>query len=144
MSDASADLRRQVVERAGNRCEYCGLAQEGQEATFHVDHVVPRSADGPTTLDNLALACVSCSLRKGARQFSLDPETQQQVPLFNPRRDRWSRHFRWDGTRVVGVTATGRTTVEELKMNRPLILGIRVEEASRNRHPPPALGSETV
>ncbi|MDZ7619670.1 MAG: HNH endonuclease signature motif containing protein [Patescibacteria group bacterium] len=67
MSDISPTLRNQVVQRAGSQCEYCRLSQAGQEATFHVDHVVPRTADGPTTADNLALACVSCSLRKGAR-----------------------------------------------------------------------------
>jgi hypothetical protein len=144
MSDIPANLRWQVIERAGNRCEYCGLAQEGQEATFHVDHVVPRSADGPTTLENLALACVSCSLHKAAQQLSLDPVNQQQVPLFNPRSDRWLEHFRWDGVRVVGLTATGRATVQRLKMNRSLVLGIRAEEASRNRHPPPAPGQGTT
>lgn len=63
MSDIPPSLRDQVVLRAGNRCEYCGLSQVGQEAAFHVDHVVPRVAGGPTELDNLALACVSCSLR---------------------------------------------------------------------------------
>ena len=31
-------LRAVVVARAGSRYEYCGLAQEGQEATFHVAH----------------------------------------------------------------------------------------------------------
>ena len=56
-----AQLRRQVIQRAQNRCEYCGLAQEGQEAAFHTDHVVPVLAGGETTLSNLALACVSCS-----------------------------------------------------------------------------------
>src|SRR5271166_4699354 len=62
-----ANLRRQVIERAANCCEYCGLAQTGQEATFHVDHIVPVVAGGQSTLENLALACVSCSLRKSAR-----------------------------------------------------------------------------
>jgi hypothetical protein len=66
MSDIPAPLREQVMLRAGNRCEYCGLSQAGQEAAFHVDHVAPRIAGGPTELDNLALACVSCSLRKWA------------------------------------------------------------------------------
>jgi hypothetical protein len=47
MSDTPVVLTRQVVERAGNRCEYCGLSQLGQEATFHIDHVIPRAADGP-------------------------------------------------------------------------------------------------
>ncbi len=36
-------LQRSVVARAENRCEYCQLSQEGQEATFHFDHVVPQA-----------------------------------------------------------------------------------------------------
>ena len=61
-----AELRRKVIARAENRCEYCGLSQNGQEATFHVDHIVPVIEDGPTEFDNLALACVSFSLKKGS------------------------------------------------------------------------------
>ncbi len=38
MNDIQARLRPAVVLRAGNRCEYCGLAQEVQEATSHIDH----------------------------------------------------------------------------------------------------------
>ncbi|WP_437785618.1 HNH endonuclease [Sorangium sp. So ce1097] len=70
-----AALQRRVRERAANRCEYCRLSQAGQEATFHVDHVQPRQEGGLTTLENLALACVSCSLRKGARTHGEDPLT---------------------------------------------------------------------
>src|SRR5271166_1554281 len=103
-----ANLRRQVIERAANCCEYCGLAQTGQEATFHVDHVVPVVAGGQSTSENLALACVSCSLRKGARLVKVDPHTGEEVVLFDPRRDAWRQHFRWDGARVVGITPTGR------------------------------------
>lgn len=99
---------------------------------------MPRDARGPTTADNLALACVYCSLRKEARPSATDPETGRTVPLFNPRRQRWARHFRWNGVRVVGITATGRATVAALLFNRPLILSIREEEAARGRHPPPA------
>ena len=55
----SARLRRLVVRRARNRCEYCCLSQSGQEATFHVDHVVPVIAGGHASGDNLALTCVS-------------------------------------------------------------------------------------
>lgn len=61
-----ASLRRLVVQRAGDRCEYCGLSQVGQAATFHIDHVIPIAAGGGTVAANLALACVSCSLYKGA------------------------------------------------------------------------------
>ena len=134
----SASLRRQVIERAGNCCEYCGLAQTGQEAAFHIDHVLPVIAGGNTTLENLALACVSCSLRKGARLLVRDPHTSEEVALFNPRLDLWRAHFRWDGVRVIGVTPIGRATVVALSMNRPLALVIREEEAHRGRHPPQA------
>jgi len=135
MARIPADMHRRVVERASGRCEYCGLAQAGQEATFHVDHVVPVSADGTTELDNLALACVSCSLRKAARQAAIDPDTGERVRVFHPRVDAWSDHFRWVGSMLVGLTPTGRATIDALNMNRPLILAIRAEEVVRGRHP---------
>ncbi len=134
------ELRRLVTERAGDRCEYCGLAQAGQEATFHVDHILPIKAGGPTVAENLALACVSCSLRKSARETAVDPESGAETPLFNPRQDVWGDHFQWNDEVIVGRTATGRATVEALRVNRVLILAIRREEALRGRHPPPRPG----
>ncbi len=89
MSDIPAHLQRLVARRAGGRCEYRGLSQEGQEARFHVDHVVPAVCGGATVEDNLALACVSCSLRKAARQRAVDPQTGVEAALFNPRVDSW-------------------------------------------------------
>jgi hypothetical protein len=136
MSDIPPSLRADVEHRAGGRCEYCQLSQLGQEAAFHIDHVVPRAAGGPTTIDNLAFACVSCSLRKWAKQTAIDPDTGDELPLFNPRTDIWAEHFRWDGQHVVPLTPTGRVTIGALAMNRPLILAIRQEEIARGRHPP--------
>jgi hypothetical protein len=107
----------------------------GQEATFHVDHVVPVAAQGKTEAENLALACVSCSLHKAAKQVANDPDTGEDVPLFNPRRQYWSEHFRWEGVRIVGLSPTGRATVVALRMNRPGILSIREEEILLGRHP---------
>src|SRR4051794_16290187 len=97
MSGIPVALRDELVRRADDRCEYCGLSQAGQEAAFHVDHVVPRVAGGPTDLSNPALACVSCSLRKWARQSAPDPATGEQVALFSPRSQVWASHFRWEG-----------------------------------------------
>ena len=132
-----AHLRHQVVERAHNRCEYCGLAQDSQEATFHIDHVVPLYSSGQTLLNNLALSCVSCSLRKGARQSAIDPRTGKHVRIFNPRRDSWRLHFRWDGVRAIGISPVGRATVEALRFNRIVALAIRQQDARSGRHPPP-------
>ena len=137
MSDLPATIRAAVVLRAANRCEYCRLWQAGQEAAFHVDHVMPRAAGGPTAVENLALACVSCSLRKAAKRMAVDPDSGGEAAIFNPRTQEWGNHFRWDGETVVGLTAIGRATIFALKMNRPLIISIRKEEAIRGRHPHP-------
>jgi HNH endonuclease len=137
MPTISASLRRLVIQRANNRCEYCGLSQLGQEATFHIDHVIPVAAGGQTTVENLALACVSCSLYKSARQIAEDPETGKMVNIFHPRQQAWKEHFSWDGVRVIGLTSIGRATIKALRMNRPVILAIRTEEELLGRHPPP-------
>ena len=135
MNHIPAWLRRLVLRRSGGRCEYCKLAQVGQEATFHIDHVKPLSLGGETAADNLALACVSCSLRKGPREEVVDPETGDKVSVFNPRSEIWNEHFRWEALRLIGITATGRATIHLLDLNRPLILAIRLEEAALGRHP---------
>jgi hypothetical protein len=121
-----AKLVAKVRRRAGQTCEYCLLPQAAQEATFHVDHIKPQAKDGKTTAQNLALACVTCSLRKAARTHGSDPRTNVRVALFHPRRDRWSDHFRFTRTwRIVGRTPKGRATVAALGMNRPAIVVIR-------------------
>jgi hypothetical protein len=136
MNSISSRLRRLVIRRAKGRCEYCQLSQDGQEATFHIDHIVPRAAGGTTDETNLALACVSCSLRKEARQSAIDPKSNGTAALFHPRQQGWADHFRWQGATLVGLTPTGRGTVAALRMNRPHILRIRQEEILRGRHPP--------
>jgi hypothetical protein len=123
-------LARHVRERAGNVCEYCRLPQAFQEATFHIDHVAPRASSGATTLENLALACVSFSLRKAARIEARDPKTGRVVALFNPRIQDWSEHFIANRKmRIGGRTPTGRATIGALAMNRAAAIAIRQELA---------------
>jgi HNH endonuclease len=136
MTTISASLRRFVIQRADNRCEYCGISQVGQVATFHIDHIVPVVAGGATTAENPALACVSCSLRKGARQALKDLETGEVVSVFHPRQQTWKEHFDWNSVKVFGLTATGRATIEALDLNRSTMLAIRAEEELLGRHPP--------
>jgi HNH endonuclease len=131
-----ARLIRRVRTRARGLCEYCRLPQSSQEAVFHIDHVRPGDAGGKTHLDNLALACVTCSLRKAARTHGRDPRSRQRVPLFNPRRNSWARHFRWTpGWQLVGLTTIGRVTIAALGMNRPAIVAIRRMLAMLGRFP---------
>jgi hypothetical protein len=73
-------------------------------------------------LDNLALACAPCNGAKREKVNATDPRTRKSVCLFNPRIDRWEKHFRWDVSRtsIVGRTAIGRATVVALRFNDPL------------------------
>ncbi len=135
MTNVPLFLRKLVIRRAKDRCEYCQLSQRGQEATFHIDHVVPLTSGGKTIAENLALACVSCSLKKGSREFVIDKSTGSKVRLYNPRNDFWNKHFEWLGVILMGKTKIASATINLLDLNRPLILAIREEEILLKRHP---------
>jgi hypothetical protein len=94
-------------------------------STFHVEHVRARKHGGQDDTHNLALACQSCNLHKGTNLTGIDPETDQIVPLFNPRQDVHSEHFTARGISIVGLTPTGRATVNVLAMNSDDQLAIR-------------------
>ena len=113
--------------RADSRCEYCGMPQQFDDLTFEIDHVVAEQHGGKTTPANLALACFSCNRRKGSNLAGIDPETGRRTWLFNPRRHKWPRHFRWDGPWLVGRTALGRATISTLGVNAPLRVRLRSE-----------------
>src|SRR5438309_173912 len=110
-------LSRYVWRRARSACEYCLLPQHLDALPCHIDHIIARKHDGPTTAENLALACFHCSLHKGPNIAGIDPHTRKLTRLFNPREDRWNDHFEWNGPLLVGLTAEGRTTVAVLAIN---------------------------
>jgi hypothetical protein len=133
-----AALAALVKERAEHRCEYCRMSQSLQGATFHVEHIIPLTCGGTTTEDNLALACPSCNLHKSDRSHAVDPDTQAMATLFHPRRQRWSDEFAWEDRRMVGITATGRATIQALDLNHPRRLRVREAEALFGLFPPSA------
>ncbi|MBK8092893.1 MAG: HNH endonuclease [Verrucomicrobiaceae bacterium] len=96
--------------------------QDEIDAAFHIEHIVAKQHRGPTIEENLALACSGCNLHKGTNLFSLDPDTNQPVRLFDPRKDRWEDHFRRVGARILGITGVGRTTAWLLQFNSDLNL----------------------
>jgi len=112
-------LRHLVETRAGGRCEYCRLPQVLRPFRFAVDHIIAIKHGGETVSENLALACLTCNLHKGSDIASIDAETGELIPLYNPRRQDWAAHFLLDrGThRILGRTPAGRATVFLLRMN---------------------------
>lgn len=134
----SASLRREVIERANACCEYCLLPQSLCPIPFELDHVIPVSDGGETSAENLCVACWNCNSAKHDQTVGRDPRTRRLVPLFNPRRQHWQRHFAWSdaGTKIAGQTAVGRTTVETLKMNQDHVVEFRLLLASIGMFPP--------
>ena len=117
MSAVPAPLRLAVRQRAQGRCEYCLIHEEDFLFAHEPDHIIATQHGGPTTEENLALACADCNRRKGPNLSSVDPDSNAIVRLFHPRRDRWAEHFALDGQRIVGLTPAGRATVFLLQLN---------------------------
>lgn len=123
-----ASIRQFVRRRAGERCEYCLLAEWADEWPFHVDHIVARVHGGDDELKNLCWSCTQCNLHKATNFASIDPETGERVDLFNPRIGRWRDHFSIGGSgEITGLTASGRATVRSLDMNGSPQLEFRCE-----------------
>jgi len=57
-------LRYKVLERDNGRCVICGASPRHKDIILHVDHIVPFSKGGLTTLDNLQTLCSDCNLGK--------------------------------------------------------------------------------
>jgi hypothetical protein len=137
-ADVPDALRVKVRAAAEDRCGYCQSRQEFVYGRFEIDHIVPRARGGTDDEDNLWLACRMCNGHKGAQTHGRDPVSGRRVPLFNPRRQRWSRHFAWtlDGLTIVGLTACGRATVVALRLNNPDAQQVRSRWVSVGWHPP--------
>jgi len=134
----SKTKRRRIFFVARNRCGYCLTAQEYSGAQLQIDHIVPLIKGGANEEENLWLACSWCNSYKGAQVDGIDPFTGKTVPLFNPRRQNWLEHFTWsdDGTKIIGRTPTGRTTVDVLQLNNEFIIPARRRWVSAGWHPP--------
>lgn len=121
---ASAESYRPfVTARAGGACEFCRLLEAATGVTFHLEHVIPRSAGGLTSFANLALSCPGCNLAKSDRMTGKDRSGETQ-PLFNPRTFEswllgWHVHFVLDRATglIVPRTLVGEATVLALDMN---------------------------
>ena len=131
-----AALIRQVWRRANGRCEYCQLSQQFDDRPFEIDHIISRKHHGPTVAGNLALSCFRCNSFKGSDVGGLDPKSRKLTPLFHPRRHKWARHFRWQGTYLIGRTAVGRVTVAVLNINDHLRVELREELIDEGVFPP--------
>jgi hypothetical protein len=133
----NASTRELVWRRAGHRCEYCRIHQEHEPFfRLHVEHIIAKQHLGTDDAGNLALACHHDNDHKGPNLSGIDPETGKVVRLFHPRRQSWSRHFRFDGPTIVGRTQCGRATVAVLALNASDRVELRAELIAAGLFPP--------
>lgn len=77
--------RRNLFARDRNLCQYCG--QHFPTNELSIDHVIPRSQNGPDSWENLVCACVKCNARKGGRtpdQARMKLVREPRMPKHNP------------------------------------------------------------
>lgn len=132
------ELKELVIERAKGLCEYCKSPANISSQAFVLEHIFPKSKGGKTEETNLAFSCQGCNNHKYIKIKSIDYITNKEVNLFNPRIEKWENNFSWssDVLTILGITATGRVTVEELKLNRVELQNLRKLLNSVGKHPP--------
>jgi HNH endonuclease len=110
-------LRNLVYKRANGLCEYCLISEEVCFAKHHIDHIIAEKHGGLTLENNLALSCSTCNKFKGSDISSIDGETDEITPLFNPRNHIWSEHFIIENGYFVGLIPNARATIRLLQLN---------------------------
>jgi len=137
-------IRQLVRKRAKYLCEYCHSPERSSSDMFTIDHLLPQSLGGSDDPKNLALACRRCNERHYNFTTGIDPETQEEISLFNPRQQQWAEHFIWtaDGLKIIGITPTGRATCNRLDLNDEFHNQGFIQDSRRfwvqgGWHPPP-------
>lgn len=145
MSQISEEIRARVRASANNQCGYCQSLQKYVLGILEIEHIIPKAAGGSDEEENLWLACRLCNSYKGSQTVGQDPQNDCKTKLFNPRTQKWSRHFAWinngfawinNGTHIIGITACGRSTVLAMQLNNPYAVTVRQAWIAAGWHPP--------
>jgi diadenosine tetraphosphate (Ap4A) HIT family hydrolase/5-methylcytosine-specific restriction endonuclease McrA len=79
-SPVDGSVRYQVLNRANNVCELCGIPST--ERALEVDHIVPKNWKGPDDLSNYQALCYKCNANK---RDTDDTDFRERVLLFGKR-----------------------------------------------------------
>lgn len=131
-------IQREIIRLANGHCEYCLYPEDYASDFFHFDHILPVTEGGTSELLNIARCCGRCNTIKSQKTHYFDPFTGQVSPLFNPRKNLWTAHFKWsdDDLLICGETPIGRATVEFLQLNRQSVVNLRQVLKDIGLHPP--------
>ena len=79
-SPIDGSIRYQVLNRANNVCELCGISSEIR--ALEVDHIVPKNWNGADDLSNYQALCYKCNTNK---RDTDDTDFRKRVQLFGNR-----------------------------------------------------------
>lgn len=110
-------LRNLVIERAGNRCEYCRIPRLLSNLDFHIEHIIGIQHGGLSSPDNLAWCCSFCNWKKGPNIATILNYSDEPIPLFHPRKHNWFGHFDTEEGLILPQTKIGEATANLLELN---------------------------
>jgi HNH endonuclease len=127
MSYISKNIRRLVIARAGNRCEYCRVLDYLVGFDYHVEHIIGVQHGGTNAPFNLAYACSYCNWKKGPNISTILSLGGELIPLFNPRTQNWFDHFEVKRGEILPLTTIGEATIKLLELNQSFRIDARFE-----------------
>lgn len=136
-SNISPATKKLVAERALYRCEYCQSQARYSPDPFSIEHIFPLARGGKSSIENYAFSCQGCNNHKHISVAGIDPVSGENVRLFHPRQEQWDDHFTWidQYSKILGLTAIGRATVEKLRLNREGVVNLRTVLRELGKHP---------
>lgn len=90
----SKKVRFDVFKRDGFRCAYCGNSPPA--CVLEIDHVIPVSAGGENTLNNLLTSCFDCNRGESNRSLSTIPPTlSRQIDVLKEKEDQITEYEKY-------------------------------------------------
>jgi hypothetical protein len=131
----SDKVRSRVEKRANYQCEYCLIHQDDTFFSCQIDHIISIKHGGDNDKDNLAYSCIYCNRNKGSDIGSVLLPNRTLIRFYNPRIDKWSKHFYLDGATIQAKTKIGEVTIKILELNNVERILERLELQDVNRYP---------
>lgn len=107
MSYITDKIRSEVALRAKYCCEYCLIYEEDMFLAFEVDHIIAKKHGGGNEIENLAFCCPHCNQHKGSDIATFLVDYEDIIPLFNPRKQKWSEHFSSSHGEIIALSKIG-------------------------------------
>ncbi len=130
----SEHVKKEIIMRAGFRCEYCLLHESVSFYSFHIDHIHSLKHGGSNNIDNLAYCCPDCNNFKGTDVGTFS-DKNKLIRFYNPRIDYWNDHFEINDSAIFAKTDIAEATIRIFKFNDPDRLIFRRQLSELLRYP---------